>query len=67
MNAIDPVETALSAFPSALQAEIGRVANQFPQDVVIAARTAAELRVALSVPGDVAAEPWPPMQMRMTA
>lgn len=66
MDEINPEETAFSAHPSALQAELGQVAHQFPQDVVIAARAAAELQFALSVPGDVAAEPWPPMQMRMT-
>lgn len=66
MTANDPVKAALSAVASVLEAELGQLADQFPEDVVIAARTARQLRVALSVPGDVTTEPWPPMQMRMT-
>lgn len=60
-----PVNAGLEKFASALEAELGQVADQFPEDVAVAARTAEHLRVVLSVSGDVTAEPWPPMQMRI--
>jgi hypothetical protein len=53
------------AWASVLERELGLVADQFPEDVAAAAQTAALLRAALSVPDNVAAEPWPPMQMRL--
>ena len=46
--------------------EFGEVADQIPEDVAVAARTAEHLRVVLSVSGDVTAESWPPMQMRIS-
>jgi hypothetical protein len=58
-----PVNAALDAFASAIKAELGQVAEQFPEDVAVAARTAEHLRVVLSASSDVTAEPWPPMQM----
>ncbi len=38
--------------------------RQFPEDVAAAARAAEQARRNCGVPGDVAAEPWPPMRAK---
>jgi hypothetical protein len=46
------------------QAGLENAMRDFPEDVVAAAQTAAQLRNALSAFDNVAAEPWPPMRIR---
>jgi hypothetical protein len=63
MTANQQVKTVAASIGTALEGELGEVAVQFPDDVEVAARTAEQLRVALSITDDVTAEPWPPMRM----
>ncbi|HEY9281016.1 MAG TPA: hypothetical protein VIP51_13160 [Eoetvoesiella sp.] len=50
------------------QAGLSKAAMEFPEDVAIAMKTAAQARNALAAltPIDVVSEPWPPMQARNT-
>jgi hypothetical protein len=57
-------ESALDAHALARSAGLDKATRQFPDDVAVAARTAAEVRSAMPALDDVAAEPWPPMRMR---
>jgi hypothetical protein len=59
-------ETELEARALIRQAGLDKAAMEFPEDVAVAIKTAAQARsglVALA-PDNVAAEPWPPMRMR---
>ena len=38
--------------------------KQFPEDIAVAAQSAANARAAMPALDDPAAEPWPPMRMR---
>lgn len=42
---------------------LGKVAREFPGDVLAAAEAAAKARSASPAPDDPAAEPWPPMRV----
>ena len=45
-------------------AGLDKALNQFPEDVALAAQSAASARSAAGELDQVAAEPWPPMQVR---
>ena len=45
-------------------AGLDKALNQFPEDVALAAQSAASARSAAGELKLVAAEPWPPMQVR---
>ena len=60
----DTVKSELEAYASTLQARLGRVAEQFPQDVAAAAKSAASMRKAFEALGEATAEPWPRMRVR---
>jgi len=45
-------------------AGLDKALNQFPEDVALAAQSAASARSAAGELNLVAAEPWPPMQVR---
>ena len=62
-NALEP---ELEARALVRQAGLEEAAMEFPEDVAVAMKTAAQARAALSAlaPDNVAAEPWPPMRMR---
>jgi hypothetical protein len=60
----DRVKSELEACVSALQASLGKAAEQFPQDVVAAAISAAGMRKAFGALAEPTAEPWPAMRMR---
>jgi hypothetical protein len=51
---------------SALARAVGlaKAAQQFPQDVAVAIKSAEQTRAALGELDDVVAEPWPPMRVR---
>jgi hypothetical protein len=42
-------------------AGLRKAVEQFPDDVLAAARAAAQVRMMLSLPKDPTVEPWPPM------
>jgi len=45
-------------------AGLDKALKQFPEDVALAAQSAASARSAAGELDQVAAEPWPPMQVR---
>jgi hypothetical protein len=51
------------------QAGLEQAATQFPEDVLVAMRSAAQARASLAqlAPADGTTEPWPPMRMRGAA
>jgi hypothetical protein len=55
----------INALALARSTGLDKAALQFPEDVEVAVRTAMQARASLSAPDDPAAEPWPPMQMRI--
>lgn len=63
----DTVKSELEAYASALEARLGKAAEQFPQDVAAAAKSAAAMRKAFGALDQVAAEPWPSMRIRGSA
>ncbi|MBK5206881.1 MAG: hypothetical protein JJD98_16215 [Polaromonas sp.] len=60
------LEPELEARALIRQAGLGKAAMEFPEDVAVAMKTAAQARSGLVAfaPDNVAAEPWPPMRMR---
>jgi hypothetical protein len=66
MKKQNSLEPELEARALIRQAGLDQAAMQFPEDVAVAMKTAAQARGALSAlaPDNVAAEPWPPMRMR---
>jgi hypothetical protein len=66
MAAKKAIGPALDANALALAAGLGNAVKQFPQDVEVAAMSAAQARGALGAQENVAAEPWPPMRVRST-
>ena len=64
MAAKKPPESKSGALAMARTAGLEKAANQFPDDVAVAAQAAANARGAMPALEDVAAEPWPPMRMR---
>lgn len=57
-------KSAPDAFELACAAGLDKAVMQFPQDVTVAAETAARARAALCAPDNAMAEPWPPMRIR---
>jgi hypothetical protein len=55
---------ASDAFELARAAGLDLAVMQFPEDVAVAAETAARAHAALCAPDNIMAEPWPPMRMR---
>ena len=63
---------ATKKFPEPIFAELAlaraagltQAAQQFPEDVAAAVRSAVQAQSALGAPASAAAEPWPPMRMR---
>ena len=64
MAAKKPPESKLDALTLARAAGLDKAVKQFPEDVAVAAQSAANARGAMPALDDVAAEPWPPMRMR---
>ena len=56
----------IDAATLARAAGLAKAAQQFPDDVAFAVRSAQQTQAALHPLDDVAAEPWPPMRMRST-
>lgn len=48
------------------RAGLARALAEFPDDVMVAARQAAEVAQQIRRPADPAAEPWPPMKVGST-
>ena len=46
----------------ARRAGLARALDQFPEDVTVAAKQAADVAQKIRRPADPAAEPWPPMK-----
>lgn len=59
-----PYATKLDALTRARAVGLSKAAQQFPQDVAVAIKSAEQTRAALGELDDVAAEPWPPMRVR---
>jgi hypothetical protein len=47
-------------------AGLGKAVKQFPDDVAAAVQSAAQARSALHAQENIAAEPWPPMRVRIS-
>ena len=58
------IEPGFDASTLARAAGLDKAAQQFPEDVAVAAMSAAQARNSLGTLDDVAAEPWPPMRVR---
>jgi hypothetical protein len=58
------IEPALDANALARAAGLGKAVKQFPDDVAVAAQSAASTRSAAGALDLAAAEPWPPMRVR---
>lgn len=54
------------AFTLAIEAGLDKAVKEFPDDVVVAAQSAAQDLNDLPALDDFVAEPWPPMRVRRT-
>ena len=61
---VTTAEPKLDALALARKAGLEKAVQEFPDEVIAAARAAAQTRSALPAPCSPAAEPWPPMRMR---
>ena len=64
MAAKKPPEPKPDVLTLARAAGLDKAVKQFPEDVAVAAQSAANARSAVPALDDVTAEPWPPMRMR---
>ena len=64
MTAKQAPESAPDANALARTAGLELAVKQFPQDIAVAAQSAANARSSMPALDDPAAEPWPPMRMR---
>lgn len=62
-NKVEPAQ----AFSQARLAGLGKMVEQFPDDVIAAAATIAKLRATIPALNDVTTDAWPPMRIRSVA
>lgn len=64
MNGTHPGEDIPETTRRLLRSVLGDLADRFPDDVVIAWRTAEALKALPIMPSEVTTEPWPPMRTK---